>query len=107
METAHVGSEWGIAMPWGDFPLIGIVLGPICGFLQYHLLAKLVSATKEGIKPGKLLLLFFLKLLLYALFLVPAALISIYDGIACGGLMGLTLVGMGIFKSLRKRGGGK
>jgi hypothetical protein len=94
-------------MPWGNFPLIGIVLGLICGFLQYHLLTKLVSATKEGIKPGKLLLLFFLKLGLYALFLVPAALISIPDGIACGGLMGLTLAGLGIFKAIRKRGEGK
>lgn len=94
-------------MPWGDFPLIGIILGLICGFLQYNLLSKLVSATKEGIKPGKLLLLFFLKIGLYALFLVPAVLISVPDGIACGGLVGLTLVGLGMFKAFRKRGEGK
>lgn len=94
-------------MPWGDFPLIGIILGPICGFLQYKLLAKLITATKEGIKTGKLLLLFLLKLGLYALFLVPAVLISIPDGIACGGLTGLTLVGLGIFKAFHKRGEGK
>lgn len=101
-------SEWGIAMPWGDFPLIGIVLGPICGFLQYKLLTKLISAVNDNIKPGKLLLLFFAKLGLYALFLVPAVLISVPDGIAGGGLAGLTLVVLGIINAFRKkRGEGK
>ncbi|HNX15608.1 MAG TPA: hypothetical protein PK854_02995 [Oscillospiraceae bacterium] len=94
-------------MPWGTFPLIGIALGLICGFLQYRLLAKLVSVTKEGTKPGKLLLLFFFKLGLYALFLVPAVLLSVPDGIACGGLAGLTLVATGVINALRKRGEGK
>ncbi len=94
-------------MPWGVFPLIGMMLGPICGFFQYKLLAKLISATKGDIKTGKLLLLYFSKLGLYALFLVPTALISTPDGIACGVLTGLTLAGLGIFKAFHKRGESK
>ena len=91
-------------MPWGSFPLIGIVLGPICGFLQYKLLIKLISTVKDGKKSGGMLLLFFSKLALYALFLVPPFLISMLDGVVGGVLAGLTMVGMGIFQALGKGG---
>jgi len=94
-------------MPWGDLPFIGIVLGPICGFLEYKLLMTLISAVNGSVKPGKLLLLFFAKLGVYALFLVPAVLISVPDGIAAGGLAGLTLIVFGVINAFRKRGEGK
>ncbi len=91
-------------MPWGSFPLIGIVLGPICGFLQYKLLTRLILTVKDGKKSSRMLLLLFSKLALYALFLVPPFLVSMLDGVVCGILAGLTMVGMGIFQALRKGG---
>ena len=91
-------------MPWGSFPLIGLILGPACGFLQHKLLIKLVLIVKEGKKTGKLVLLLLLKLVLYALFLVPPFFVSMLDGAVCGILAGLTMAGIGIYQALRKRG---
>lgn len=94
-------------MPWGSFPLIGIILGLAGGVLQYFLLIR-VTAEAGGTKSAfKLVVLFVAKLALYALFIVPAFIISVPDGAVCGILTSFIVVSLSIYKSLRKGGRNK
>lgn len=91
-------------MPWGNFPLIGIILGLAGGYLQFTLLKKLISLMNSDARALKTIGILAAKLAVYALFFAASFLTSLYDVAACGILMALMLVVLSLYKSFRKGG---
>lgn len=91
-------------MPWGNFPIIGIILGLAGGVIQARLLKSLAQQVGKSASIMLMVLLLLAKLAVYGVFLTVCFLISVLDGTLCGTLMVLTIVGISVAPIFMKRG---
>ncbi len=85
--------------------MIGLAIGLVCGAGELYLLTRLTLALQNG-KSLKLLGILLLKVLLYALALVPVALFFREDLVWCGvGACSVLVIGAFVLNIVSRRNG--
>ena len=85
--------------------MIGLAIGLVCGAGELYLLTQLTLALQNG-KSLKLLGILLLKVLLYALALVPVALFFREDLVWCGvGVSSVLVIGAFVLNIVSRRNG--